>query len=38
MKKILLGLLIIVGIYTITGCDKSNEVKGTKSKNKKFHR
>lgn len=36
MKKILLGLLIIVSIFTITGCDKSNEVKGTKSKNKTY--
>ena len=35
-KKIILSLLVIVALFTITGCGKSDETKETKSKNKTY--
>ncbi len=35
-RKILLSLIVIVALFTITGCGKSDETKETKSKNKTY--
>jgi uncharacterized lipoprotein YehR (DUF1307 family) len=35
-KKIILSLLVIVALFTITGCGKSDETKEIKSKNKTY--